>query len=616
MITAWRRASWAIPPLFCLAFYWQGLECWFRQDDFAWLQLAGQVHDWNSFWRTMFAPLAQGTIRPLSERAFFMGLYTLFGLDALPFRICVFLTQIANLTLIRAVAERVTGSPAAGFWAAMLWITNTSLISVMTWSSVYNQALCGFFLLAAFYFLLPYIETGERRFNAAQWIAFLLGFGALEINVVYPALAALYTFFRARAYFRRTLLLFLPSILFTVVHRAAQKTVDAPSYVMRFDSSVLSTFWQYLTWARGANHYMGLPEWVWPLGTGLILTGLAAFAVWQARKGHGVALFCWAWFGIILIPVLPLRYHLTEYYVMLPAIGLAILGGWGLVVAWQSGAPWKIAAIALLAIYWSALPAIRTNVRSRYLLSRKIERMVMGVVEARRLHSDEMILLSDLSDDLFWNGILDDPFRLAGVSNVYISPESEGMLTPHPDIGNIRDFVLPAAVTLDGLDHGRIVVYSTAGDRLKNITRFYEATARLHLRREVPRRVDVSNDLLAYLIGKSWYPRDGNHRWMPKLGTVRLGGPTTVAQRLYVSGFCPAAQLEKGPLPLSIQVNGKPLPRVRVEQGNESFAFNFVLPADLVGAESVEVAVEVGRTFTPPGEDRALGLAFGVFEIR
>src|SRR5205085_12116299 len=142
--------------------------------------------------------------------------YALFGLDALPFRICVFVTQIANLTLIRAVAQRVTGSPAAGFWAVMLWIANTALIPVMTWSSVYNQALCGFFLLLAFWFLLRYIETGDRRFNWAQWIIFLLGFGALEINVMYPALAASYTLLCARKYFRRTLPLFVPSAVFTL----------------------------------------------------------------------------------------------------------------------------------------------------------------------------------------------------------------------------------------------------------------------------------------------------------------------------------------------------------------------------------------------------------------
>src|SRR5262249_48143952 len=116
MTPAWRRASWALPPLFCLIFYWYGLKCWFRQDDFAWLGLTAQVHSFRDLCHALFAPLAQGTIRPLSERAFFMGLYTLFGLDALPFRIVVFLTQIANLTLIRIVTERVTGSAAAGFW--------------------------------------------------------------------------------------------------------------------------------------------------------------------------------------------------------------------------------------------------------------------------------------------------------------------------------------------------------------------------------------------------------------------------------------------------------------------------------------------------------------------
>src|SRR5207249_3975588 len=124
-------------------------------------------------------------------------------------------------------------------------------------SSVYNQALCGFFLLLAFYFLLRYIKTGDARFNRAQWIVFLLGFGALELNVVYPALAAAYTFLCARPYFRRTLPLFIPSVLFTLIHRAAAPPADAPSYAMRFDATILSNFWTYLVWARGVNHDPG-----------------------------------------------------------------------------------------------------------------------------------------------------------------------------------------------------------------------------------------------------------------------------------------------------------------------------------------------------------------------
>ena len=77
----------------------------------------------------------------------------------------------------------------------------------------------------------------------------------------------------------------------------------------------------------------------------------------------------------------------------------------------------------------------------------------------------------------------------------------------------------------------------------------------------------------------------------------------------------PAGQRE-GALPLTVQIDGKALAMVRIEPGTERFDFDFALPADLVGKDAVEVTVEVGRTFIPPGEDRELGLAFGVFEIR
>ena len=166
-------------------------------------------------------PMAQGTIRPWSERVFFMVFYRVFGLDPLPFHIWIFLTQCANILLLLSVARRLTGSRLAGFAAALFWIFNTSWPLVMTWTSAYNEPLCAFFLLAAFRFLLRYLETGDRRYWVLQWVVFLLGFGALELNVVYPALAAAYTFLCARKYFVRTLPLFAASVVFVVAHRMA-----------------------------------------------------------------------------------------------------------------------------------------------------------------------------------------------------------------------------------------------------------------------------------------------------------------------------------------------------------------------------------------------------------
>src|SRR6266536_3183546 len=84
---------WLSPPLLCLILYREGLTAWFQADDFAWLSLRLHVHTWRDLAHALFAPMAQGTIRPWSERGFFLVFTWLFGIDALPFRICVFLTQ-------------------------------------------------------------------------------------------------------------------------------------------------------------------------------------------------------------------------------------------------------------------------------------------------------------------------------------------------------------------------------------------------------------------------------------------------------------------------------------------------------------------------------------------
>src|ERR1700691_3321228 len=144
------RLLWWLLPIACLFWlYSDGLKAWFMADDFAWLGLLRQVHASRSLLNALFAPEAQGTIRPWSDRGFFLLFETLFGLDSLPFRICVFITMAANLTLVAWITRRITASPVAGPLAAVLWTANASLSTVMAWSSAYNEALCPLFLLAA-----------------------------------------------------------------------------------------------------------------------------------------------------------------------------------------------------------------------------------------------------------------------------------------------------------------------------------------------------------------------------------------------------------------------------------------------------------------------------------
>ena len=206
--------------LFCLAVHQLALKTWFFQDDFAWLALRLDISSPGELFQALFSPKAQGTIRTLSERLYFLCFSSLFGLNVVPFKVCTFLTQLANIVLLIQVARRLTGSAAAGFLAAILWTANAGLALALGWSSAYNEIAFAFVILLAFRLFLQYIDTSKQKYWVWQWIVLLLGFGVLELNVTYPALAAGYALCCARSYFRKTLYLFIPSILFIAAHFA------------------------------------------------------------------------------------------------------------------------------------------------------------------------------------------------------------------------------------------------------------------------------------------------------------------------------------------------------------------------------------------------------------
>ena len=611
-------ALWLIPPLLCCAVYWPGLWAWFQADDFAWLALRLDVHDWHSLMRALFAPMAQGTIRPLSERAFFLVFESLFGLNALPFRICVFLTQCANLTLLAAVTRRLTGSRAAGFWAAVLWAVNSSLVSSMVWSSVFNQVLCAFFLLGAFWFLLRYVETGRKSDYLWQWALFLLGFGALEVNVVYPGLAAAYTFLLARKRFRATLPLFIPSAAFTLVHSMVAPAHAAGPYALHFDRALPGTFVTYWQWALISEYpstsFYGRME----FGLFAILTvALLAFAAIRALRRDWIPAFCLAWFVIVLAPVLPLRDHVSNYYLTLPAIGLAVLGAYALVRTWRQPMLCKLAAVTAAAAYMTVMVRFdRTLTPWWARRSRAVERMVLGVARGHQLHPDKAIVLDGVDSQLFWAGIFHHPFRLYGVANVYLTPGSEAHIEAHDATGQVSDFILPNGPAVYAAKGDRLVVYRVGSKRLKAITSSFEQAAIAGPTPVVPRKVDAGNPLMGYLLGPEWYPPENGARWMPRRATLRIGGSGSASERLYVEGFLPVVQLPQPPISLRVTVDNVDLPETSIQLGENRFSVAFPLPNEAVGKREHLIGLEVGRTSHYGTDVRELGLNFGTFEIR
>jgi hypothetical protein len=611
-----RAAYWVAPGVLCLVIYWLALKTWFRQDDFAWLSLHLWLNEPGGLWKALFSPMSFGTIRPLSERGFFLTFYSLFGLNSLPYRLLVFATQFANLVLLASVTWRITGSRTAGLLATVFWLVNSSLVLAMCWTSAYNQVLCVFFLLLSFQLLLRHIETGKRSFLVWQWVTFLLGFGALEVNIVYPAIAASYTWCCARQHFRKTLWMFIPSGVYAMVHQFAAPQPATGVYAMHFDASILSTLWAYWKMALGPESFsvfhLQLHPWL------LLTPVLVGFILWKLWKKEWLTGFLVLCFVIVLGPFLPVRDHISDYYLAAPVFGLAMFGGWAVACASKSRLPAKVLALLAAAVYvGSSLPVTRAAVRWNYETSGAVKRLVVGVMRARELHPNKVILLTDVGTDLFWAGVFDKPFHAVGISDVYLVPGSEANIRPHPEVGQVSDYVLPAAVARRALEENRAVVYAAGGERLKNITTAFSNAARTRWPHpEEPRRVDAGSPLFETQLGPGWYGIEGNYRWMAKRATVWLGAPQSAGEKLHVAGYCPVSQVQKGPLKMTVSVDGLPFPPILLDQGDALFENAFPLSKKLLGKERVELTIEVDRTFQAPSDGRSLGLVFGTFAIR
>jgi len=606
-----RVAYWCAPALVCLLVHWRGLASWFQSDDFVWLGIL-HGHGLHDFLTALFVPGSAGHIRPWSERVIFMAGFGLFGLNPLPFRAIVFAVQCANLALVASVGARLTGRRAAGFLAALLWAVNGTSVEPLAWAAANCQVQCGFFLLLAFYFLLRYVEAGNRRFYLYQWIAFLLGFGALEVNIVYPALAAVYVFLFARKYWRQVLPLFLASALYLVLHAVVAPAGKDPAYALHFTGSMLKTLAKYWAWTVGPVGFWApipVPHWLIPAAVIMVSLGLLAFAATRGRLG----VFCLAWFVIVIAPVLPLRDHVIEYYSFLPGIGLCWLGGWALAEAWRSRAGLRPAAVVLAAVYLLImLPRTVAASDYNYRFTERVRSLVEGVARAHELHPGKTILLEGLDTELFYNAVLDHPFQLLGIDHVYLTPASGLHIDAHPELGDPGEFVLPPEEVAKGLDNDEVAVYDVRGPRLRNITSTYASQPR---DQGLPHRVDVGGPLAAPLLGREWYAPEGNHRWMPQRASLRMAGPTAAGQKLYLRGYYPAEQLRAGPVNVSVTVNGSALAPVALASGG-NFELAFPLPDALVGQSAIEVTVEVSRTFRAGADVRDLGLAFGEFEVK
>jgi len=607
-----RAAAFALLCGFCVWLYWPGLTAWFSMDDFAWLSLRLRVAAWGDLPSALFSPMAQGTIRPLSERIYFLGLSGLFGVEALPFRILAFATQLLNLWLVLRLVERVTGSRWGGVAAALLWLVNSSLARAMSWSSAYNQILWPCFLLAACHARWSWLESGDRRARVREWIFFLLGFGVLELQVVYPVMAAGLTLLYHRERWRDLPPLFAVAGAYALFNRSIAKAAATPVYTLYWDSSMAATFATYARMATGlwrpelfreSESWWLAAEWVAGLGLALGIGWL----LWKREKWM---LFGLLWFGAALAPVLPLKNHITGYYMTVPSLGLAMAAG----VALARKPVWMLLPVTV----YAAGSGYQTRMETEYYHERGEQGRVIfrGVREAARRHPGKIILLTAVSSDQFWGVLNDYPFRLLPGVEVYLAPDAEEGIEKHPDLGNPADHVLPGPAALAALERDAAIVYSTGGGKLRDVTAIWKDMAAERWKDAMAPVVELGLPLMQEQLDGGWHGIEQGFRWSSGKSAVRLQVPAGMRE-LVLNGFRGEENGQRGAVTVVATVNGRGAGQWTVESDESVLEVAAPLPEGLDRTKPVRVEVTVSPVIREGGTDgRELGLAFVKIGVR
>ena len=589
-----RRFAWrTLPPLLLLAFYWPALTGWYFQDDFGWLRLPQSVHSAADLPAALFAPKAHGNMRPLGENAYWLVLEGAFGADPLPFRLVTFATAVASLLLFGDVVGRLTKSHAAAFGGQVLLVASCGFAPAMGWSSIYNQVLSGFFFLLAFDCLLRYVEGGERRWWLAQWIAFVLGLGALEINVVYPALAALYALCYARPLLRKILPMFAVSALSAAVHFHFAPAPHAGVYALHLDARVCDTLWTYWGWALGRMA---------PALTALAAAAALAFTLARALRRDYSPLLALAWFVIPLTPYLPLPDHKMDYYLAVPAIGIAMLGASATAAAVRARLSWKVPAAACLLCYL-AFSGRHAWAVTRWEHDRgiRVRDFVEAVAAIRQNNPGQAILLDGMDDDLFWAALVNLPFHALRIPEVFLAPGAASTRQIQAPADLLTRYVLPPELALRVLRRRGAVVYRVDGDMLRNETNRYREMAEAAFADETPRFINIGDAIFGEFLGPGWGAAADGYRAMRGAASLAIGGPRAAGSSLYLGVF------QSGNFGLRVSVNGSPLALSPVASENGLSEFRARLPATAAGSPALNLSLTT---------DLAGPLTFGYAEIQ
>lgn len=606
-MTSTRLKHWAaflFPALVSLYLYRRSFRIWFLNDDFAWLGLRLGIHAPSDLWAALFAPMAQGTVRTLSERLFFLAFEQNFGLESLPMRLFAFATFAVAQVLLVVLVRRLTGSLSTGMLASILWSLNFGTTVAMSWLSSYNQVLVAALFLGATTAFIHSIDTSSGKWRAVAWACYVAGFGALETIVVLPAVLLVWALWFERKAVRAVLPMFVPAIAFSLAHLyLIPKDRTATAYKMHFDASLIESIGIYWNWLLASVRLLDFnPEFAWmvTVSTWVLSPALIAFVIWRTMRKDWLPLFSLVLTAALIAPMLPLRDHRTDYYLGSASMGFAILLA---LVPLRIPKPAAVGAIALLSIY--IVPSfILQQATFEWYLERTapLRPLMRGLTHAATIHPGKLLVVDGVTDAVYYSSFSDDAMRLIPGAEVRLAPGSGPKGNP---------FELPPASLRAALEKQTMLIYQFDGTILRDVTRQWEASPNMLDLSALPPEVLAGDPGFSKQFGPGWYDPEGTGRWMSQRGTVELGTPSPAAGILRVEAYAPK---EMQTFQLEVAIDGAVVHKSQHAAGTVEFEVK--LPPGATSKPAVKLEFRASKQVQVAGDNRSLSLLVSRIALR
>lgn len=603
----------------------RSLPIWFWQDDFAWLQLPARLEMGTHLTELLFCPMAQGTVRPLSERIPFLVLPKLFGPVTEPFRIlaaaCLGIAVLYVMRLLRQL-----GSSSIAVTAASIgWLLHGAVAVVLSWTSALNQAMLAACQAALAYYWLQYGLRGSRRALLVASGIFLAGFAIHEASVAnaWLLLWIALLFFPAGLkvglwYLGATLLYVLARLWLTPLPSQGPYAVASLPLLLR---AFIDYWWAHLT-------AEALPKTQWNvLMVGAVVIVLLAVGLKQlpARLDRQIALCGLGWFCITLAPYLFFAHHITFYYLTVPALGFCMVAA-----AFANGRL-KSKKVVVLVLGAAFLAYIGTHTWRQH---KTFEWYRDWSLQARTLwetisHSQHLsprvFVLHKIAPELFWGAVYHGLFRLGQPVEVFVSPETIPELYTRQNLvtfgATTRDFEISHRQIAVGLAEGGLDVFIMHLGKVYNASKLYGLFVLGTLMDNghfASPEVDLVSQKYDSQLLDGWHQPELTHRWTAPSASLLMPTCCSTEGRLCLEGFLPQNQLKNGPVKVTIHVEALNLPVRTILTAAGPFQRCLDLPdMGLDKLDSmVKISIGVSPVYLPGGDSRRLGLALKRIEMR